>query len=226
MTRLSLGLGCFFYYSFFMKIKLPEIIPVFPLSGIIFFPKTNLPLNIFEPKYLSLVNDSFKTNKYMGMIQSKRNSSDVYSIGCLGKITEHKKTKDGRLIINLEGISRFQVKSEINNDKIYREFKVSYEKFFEDLEREKKQTLMKDKVEKIFQKTKIFFKKNGLLLNWNEFEKLDQDQKINTLAMIAPISNEEKQTILESVHIESKTKVLSEIIEFYLHEKTTNITLQ
>jgi len=209
-----------------MKIKLPEIIPVFPLSGIIFFPKTNLPLNIFEPKYLSLVNDSFKTNKYMGMIQSKRNSSDVYSIGCLGKITEHKKTKDGRLIINLEGISRFQVKSEINNDKIYREFKVSYEKFFEDLEREKKQTLMKDKVEKIFQKTKIFFKKNGLLLNWNEFEKLDQDQKINTLAMIAPISNEEKQTILESVHIESKTKVLSEIIEFYLHEKTTNITLQ
>ena len=85
---------------------------------------------------------------------------------------------------------------------------------------------MKDKVEKIFQKTKIFFKKNGLLLNWNEFEKLDQDQKINTLAMIAPISNEEKQTILESVHIESKTKVLSEIIEFYLHEKTTNITLQ
>ena len=114
MTRLSLGLGCFFYYSFFMKIKLPEIIPVFPLSGIIFFPKTNLPLNIFEPKYLSLVNDSFKTNKYMGMIQSKRNSSDVYSIGCLGKITEHKKTKDGRLIINLEGISRFQVKSEIN----------------------------------------------------------------------------------------------------------------
>jgi uncharacterized protein len=226
MTRLSLGLDCFFYYSFFMKIKLPEIIPVFPLSGIIFFPKTNLPLNIFEPKYLSLVNDSFKTNKYMGMIQSKRNSSDVYSIGCLGKITEHKKTKDGRLIINLEGISRFQVKSEINNDKIYREFKVSYEKFFEDLEREKKQTLMKDKVEKIFQKTKIFFKKNGLLLNWNEFEKLDQDQKINTLAMIAPISNEEKQTILESVHIESKTKVLSEIIEFYLHEKTTNITLQ
>jgi len=209
-----------------MKIKLPEIIPVFPLSGIIFFPKTNLPLNIFEPKYLSLVNDSFKTNKYMGMIQSKRNSSDVYSIGCLGKITEHKKTKYGRLIINLEGISRFQVKSEINNDKIYREFKVSYEKFFEDLEREKKQTLMKDKVEKIFQKTKIFFKKNGLLLNWNEFEKLDQDQKINTLAMIAPISNEEKQTILESVHIESKTKVLSEIIEFYLHEKTTNITLQ
>ena len=161
------------------------------------------------------------------MIQTRRNSSEVYSIGCLGKITEHKKTKEGRLLINLTGISRFEIKSEINNDKIYREFKVSYEKFSEDLEEEKRKTLVKETIEEIFQKTKIFFKRNGLLLNWNEFEKLDQDQKINTLAMIAPISNEEKQTILESVHIDSKTKILSEIIEFYLHEKSTNnITLQ
>ena len=210
-----------------MKIKLPNIIPIFPLSGIIFFPKTKLPLNIFEPRYLTLVSDCYKSNKYMGMIQAKKNSSDVYSIGCLGKITEQKKTKDGRVLINLTGISRFEIKSEINNDKIYREFKVSYEKFSEDLEKEKKQKMVKQTVDKIFQKTKIFFKKNGLLLNWNEFEKLDQDQKINTLAMIAPISNEEKQTILESVHIDSKTKVLSEIIEFYLYENSTNkITLQ
>ena len=210
-----------------MKIKLPETIPVFPLSGIIFFPKTNLPLNIFEPRYLALVKDCFKSNKYMGMIQAKRNSSEVYTIGCLGKITEHKKTKDGRLLVNLTGISRFEIKSEVNNDKIYREFNVSYEKFLDDLEKEKKQKLIIEKVEEIFKKTKTFFKKNGLLLNWNEFEKLDQDQKINTLAMIAPISDEEKQTILESVSIDSKTKILSEIIEFYLHEKSTNnITLQ
>ena len=210
-----------------MKIKLPETIPIFPLNGVIFFPKTNLPLNIFEPRYLALVNDCFKSNKYMGMIQAKRNTSDVYSIGCLGKITEHKKTKYGRLIINLTGISRFEIKSENNNDKVYREFKVSYEKFLEDLVEEKKEKPVKEKIEEIFQKTKIFFKKNGLLLNWNEFEKLNQDQKINTLAMIAPISNEEKQTILESVHIESKTKILSKIIDFYLHEKSSNnITLQ
>ena len=210
-----------------MKIKLPEIIPVFPLSGIIFFPKTNLPLNIFEPRYLALIKDCYKSNKYMGMIQVKRNSSEVYSIGCLGKITENQETKDGRILVNLTGISRFEIKSEINNDKIYREFEVSYEKFLDDQKEEKKKTLMKEKIKEIFRKTKIFFHKNGLLLNWNELEKLDQDQKINTLAMIAPISNEEKQTILESVHIDSKTKVLSEIIEFYLHEKSSNsITLQ
>ena len=210
-----------------MKIKLPDIIPIFPLSGVIFFPKTNLPLNIFEPKYLALIHDCFNSNKYMGMIQAKKNSSNLYSIGCLGKLTEHKKTKDNRVLVNLTGITRFEIKSEIDNDKIYREFKVSYEKFSEDLEEEKRKTLVKQTIEEIFQKTKIFFKRNGLLLNWNEFEKLDQDQKINTLAMIAPISNEEKQTILESVHIDSKTKILSEIIEFYLHEKSTNnITLQ
>jgi Lon protease-like protein len=210
-----------------MKIKLPEIIPIFPLSGIIFFPKTNLPLNVFEPRYLALVNDCFKSNKYMGMIQEKRNSTDVFSIGCLGKISEHKKTKDGRLLVNLTGITRFEVKSEINSDKIYREFKVSYTKFSEDLDAVKKKTLVKKKIDEIFEKTKIFFRKNGLLINWNEFEKLDQDQKVNTLAMIAPISNEEKQTILESVRIDAKMKILSDIIEFYLHEKSTdNITLQ
>lgn len=227
VTRFLLGFSSFFYYRLGMKKKLPETIPVFPLSGVIFFPKTNLPLNIFENRYLSLVNDCFKSNKYMGMIQSRRDTSEVYTVGCLGKITEHKKTEDGRLLVNLTGISRFEIKSEVNNDKIYREFNVSYEKFLGDLEAEKKQKLVKENIKDIFQKTKIFFKKNGLLLNWNEFEKLDQDQKINTLAMIAPISNEEKQKILESIHIDSKTKVLSDIVEFYLHENSTNnITLQ
>ena len=106
-----------------MKNLLPENIPVFPLSGVIFFPKTNLPLNIFEPRYLALVKDCFRANKYMGMIQTKRDSSDVYSIGCLGKITEYKETKDGRLIVNLTGTSRFEIKSEVANNKIYRELR-------------------------------------------------------------------------------------------------------
>ena len=228
ITSLPLWLSSFFYYKLtIMKLHLPNTIPIFPLSGVIFFPKTNLPLTIFEPRYLTLVNDCIKSNKYMGMIQSKNNSSDVYSVGCLGKITDHKKTKDGRILVNLTGISRFEIKTEINNDKIYREFEVSYEKFKEDQGLEKKQTIMLEKIKEIYEKTKTFFLKNGLLLNWAEFEKLDEDQKINTLAMIAPISNEEKQMILEAVHIDSKTKVLSKIIEFYLYEKrTSKITLQ
>ena len=191
-----------------------------------FFPKTNLPLNIFEPRYLTLINDCIKSNKYMGMIQSKERSSDVYSVGCLGKITEHKKTKDGRMLVNLTGINRFEVSSEINNDKIYREFEVSYKKFSEDQWPDKK-IIIRSKIKEIYEKTKVFFKKNGLLLNWAEFERLDEDQKINTLAMIAPISNEEKQMILESIHVDSKIKILSEIIEFNLHKKSSDIiTLQ
>jgi len=210
-----------------MRLKLPDTIPIFPLSGVIFFPKTNLPLNVFEPRYLALINDCIKSNKYMGMVQSKGNTPNVYSVGCLGKITEHKKTKDGRILVNLTGISRFEISSEINNDKIYREFKVSYKKFSEDQKVERKKEIMLKKIKDIYEKTKIFFEKNGLLLNWSKFEKLDEDQKINTLAMIAPISNEEKQMILESIHVDSRTEVLSKIIEFYLHKNNIErITLQ
>ena len=218
----------FLEYSFnIMNLKLPKIVPIFPLSGVIFFPKTNLPLNIFEPRYLALVDDCTKSDKYMGLIQSKNISTDVYSVGCLGKITEYKKTKNGIILVNLVGVSRFEIKSELNNDKKYREFEVSYEKFQEDLDQKKEQLIEKDKLNKLSEKTKIFFKKSGLLLNWKEFEKLDADQRINTLAMIAPISNEEKQTVLETVSIESKIKIFSEIIEFYLYETSANnLTVQ
>ena len=210
-----------------MKLKLPSAISVFPLSGVIFFPKTNLPLSIFEPRYLALVNDCFKSNKYMGMIQLKGNTSDVYSVGCLGKITEYKKLKDGRILINLTGVCRFEINSEIVNDKIYREFEVSYKKFLEDQSLDQKQTALLMRIKDTLERTKIFFKKNGLLLNWDEFEKLDESQKINTLAMIAPISNEEKQMILETVSVSLKIEVLSNIIEFYLHENSASeITLQ
>ena len=210
-----------------MKLKLPNIIPIFPLSGVIFFPKTNLPLNIFEPRYVSLVDDCTKLDKYMGLIQSRKSGNGVYSVGCLGKITENKKTRDGRVLLNLIGVTRFEIKSEINNDKSYREFDVSYDKFQEDLNPKKKQLEKIEKFKILSEKIKVFFKKYGLFLNWKEFEKLDEVQRINTLAMIAPITNEEKQKILESVSFESKTKILSEIIEFYLYENPiNNLTIQ
>tara|TARA_Y100001970_G_C14171209_1_gene824283 strand:+ start:1022 stop:1654 length:633 start_codon:yes stop_codon:yes gene_type:complete len=210
-----------------MKKSLPNIIPIFPLSGVIYFPKTNLPLNIFENRYLKLVNDCMQKNSLMGMVQSKKNSKDVYNVGCLGKITDHKKSKDGRILINLTGIIRFQIKSEINNDKLYREFEVDYEKFLHDRELNFFNETNKSNLNLLLEKSKVFFKKFGLLINWNEFKNLDIDQQINTLAMIAPISNEEKQTLLETSEVNGKIKILLEIIEFYLHEKEfSNATLQ
>jgi uncharacterized protein len=192
----------------------PKIIPIFPLSGVIYFPKTNLPLNVFEQRYLSLVDDAYKKDKLMGMVQSRGDNDTVYKVGCLGKISEYQKSKDGRILINLTGITRFKILEEITNNKLYREFSVNYKNFENDLTKETSQINMLTLIEK----AKLFFKRNGLLLNWKEFDKLDQSQKVNTLAMISPVTNEEKQKILETVTINNKINVLEHIIEFYLHE--------
>mgnify|MGYP001157580631 FL=1 len=198
--------------------KFPKIIPVFPLSGVIYFPKTNLPLNIFEQRYLNLINDAYNKDKLMGMVQSKKENNSVYEIGCLGKISDFQKSKDGRILINLTGISRFKILKEIPNDKLYREFQVDYESFVGDIEN------VHNKVDarELMEKAKTFFKRNGLLLNWREFEKLDHAQKINTLSMIDPVTNEEKQKLLEAISLEDKIKTLESIISFYLYENSFN----
>tara|TARA_B100001250_G_scaffold273780_1_gene236457 strand:+ start:92 stop:709 length:618 start_codon:yes stop_codon:yes gene_type:complete len=196
----------------------PDQIPIFPLSGVIYFPKTNLPLNIFEQRYLDLVNDSIRKDKLIGMIQSKRKDEEVYKVGCLGKISDFQKSKDGRILINLTGITRFEILEEEENSKLYREFRVDYKKFNLDLN----PTLEEINAESLMKKIKIFFKKSGLLLNWKEFENLDNAQKINTLAMIAPVTNEEKQKLLESISLKEKVKTLEDIIGFYMHEVNFN----
>ena len=201
----------------------PDIIPVFPLSGVIYFPKTNLPLNIFEQRYLNLVNDAYKKDKLMGMVQSKNENNSVYKIGCLGKISDYQKSKDGRILVNLTGVTRFEILDEVANNKLYREFKVNYKIFEEDSSKKES----KIESSNLMDKTKVFFKRNGLLLNWSEFEKLDQVQKINTLAMISPITIEEKQKLLETISLKEKATTLENIINFYLHEVNfNNLTIQ
>ena len=196
----------------------PNVIPVFPLSGVIYFPKTNLPLNIFEQRYLDLVNDTYKKDKLMGMVQSQKDGNRVYKIGCLGKISDLKKSEDGRILINLTGITRFKIMEEVENKKLYREFKVDYKSFEEDL----KDSSGDLDTDDLMNKAKTFFRKNGLLLNWREFEKLDKAQKINTLSMISPVTNEEKQKLLEAITIKDKVNTLESIISFYLHEVNFN----
>ena len=198
--------------------KFPYTLPVFPLSGVIYFPKTNLPLNIFEQRYLDLVNDAYNKDKLMGMVQSKKEGESVYQVGCLGKISDYQKSKDGRVLINLTGIIRFKILEEITNNKLYREFKVDYKNFDNDTDNQ----VINIKTNTLMSKAQTFFKRNGLLLNWKEFEKLDHAQQINTLAMIAPITNEEKQKILESISFENKVKSLENIIDFYLFETNFN----
>ncbi len=212
-----LPVSSIFLYNHFMK-KFPAIIPVFPLSGVIYFPETNLPLNIFEQRYLDLVNDAYKKDKFMGMVQSRKEAESVYDVGCLGKISDYQKFKDGRILINLTGVSRFKILKEISNAKLYREFEVEYKNFADDNNNVNSEIA----ADNLLNKAQIFFKKNGLLLNWKEFNKLDQVQRINTLAMISPVTNEEKQKLLESTTLKNKIETLESIISFYLHETGSN----
>ena len=192
----------------------PNQIPIFPLSGVIYFPKTNLPLNILEQRDLDLVNDAIRKDKLIGMIQNKRKDEGLYKVGCLGKISDFQKSDDGRILINLSGITRFEILEEQENSKLYREFKVNYDKFNLDLE----PVLEEINTKSIVEKAEIFFNRSGFLLNWREFKKLDEMQKINTLSMIAPVTNEEKQKLLEAVSLKDKAKTLENIITFYLHD--------
>ena len=198
--------------------NLPKKIPIFPLSGVIYFPKTKLPLNIFEQRYLDLVKDTYDKNKLMGMVQSKRNTSEIYKVGCLGKISDFLETGDGRILINLVGMTRFEIIKEIDNKKKYREFEVKYDEYHRDFSTKDNTETEIKLLQDLKKKTKIFFEKNNLILNWKEFDKLDLSQQINTIAMISPVSNEEKQKLLETKTFSEKTNTLSEIIEFYLHD--------
>ena len=200
-------------------IQLPKKIPIFPLRGVIFFPETNLPLNIFEERYLKMTNDILKNDKFLGMVQSKEINGEIYQVGCLGRIEDHSKTSDGRILINLRGVTRFKIVKETENKEPYREFLVNYDIFKEDLNLKKIKIENKD-LKGAIEKSKNFFKKQGIEINWNEFSKLSDYKQVYTLAMISPISVEEKQKLLEIADLYEMTNVLNDITNFNLYEIT------
>jgi len=206
--------------------NLPKNISVFPLSDVVFFPKTILPLNIFEKKYIQLVNDSMKDQRLFGMIQPKKKSAaqDVYEVGCLGKIINFNETSDGRFIINLSGIIRFRIIKELDSNKLYRKFSVDYSDFLQDLKIVKNNTKYNKK--DFLKKIEIFFKKKNYLININELEKHNFEQLINTLCMISPISLVEKQKLVETTTSEEKIQLFESIINFNLADRFKNKTIQ
>ena len=200
-----------------MKKKLPNDIPVFPLRDVIFFPNTNLPLNIFENRYLEMVNDILKTeNKFLGMIQTKTNN-ELFKVGCIGQITDQEHLPDGRILINLKGVSRFTINKELETEKKYRVCNVSYEKYAQDIE---EVSVAARTNQEMINKTKKFLEKNSILLNWQELNKLDFNEILNTMAMIAPISSEEKQKLLEAENFKTREQFFNEILDFYLLKNT------
>ena len=200
-----------------MNKDFPKKISVFPLRGAIFFPKTNLPLNIFEKRYVSMVEDALKGNKYIGMVQSKKVEGEVFKVGCLGKIDRHEKTPDGRILINLNGLSRFKIDEEVNNDKLYREFMVNYEDFKEDMKL-KEYEVKNEILEKLINNSKKYFSQQGVLIDWREISKLKAFEQIYTLAMISPFSVSEKQKVLEVPDLNEAASTLNEITKFGFYE--------
>ena len=213
------------------KEELPKTIPVFPLSNFIIFPKTTVPLNIFEPRYIDMVNDSMKSNKLIGMIQPKisynnKNEPELHDVGCLGKITSFRETEDGRFLIELKGMLRFKKIQEVNNDKKYRSLEINYENFYFDLENNNKEELKFSDLELIFKDLKSLFEKKGFIINWKALEKQSLDETINALAMASPFSLEEKQMLLETKTLNIRKDKISEILKTYSHDVFNNNTLQ
>tara|TARA_X000000368_G_C22981826_1_gene690272 strand:- start:578 stop:1222 length:645 start_codon:yes stop_codon:yes gene_type:complete len=209
--------------------NLPKIISIFPLSNFIIFPDTSVPLNIFEPRYIEMINDSMKSNRIIGMVQptktSKNNVPDLYTVGCAGKITSFNETEDGRFLIILNGLNRFKIMKEISNNKPYRECEVNFEDYNLD-KNEKAEEIKFTDLELIFKNLKSLFDKKGYTINWKELEKQNLNQTINTLAMASPFSLEEKQALLETDNILNRKIKLEKILNTYVIDNFSNNTLQ
>ena len=210
--------------------NLPKTLPIFPLSNFIIFPKTTVPLNIFEPRYIDMINDSMKSNKLIGMVQPKKIIDDLtppilHNIGCLGKITSFKETEDGRFLIELKGLIRFKIINEVKSAKKYREYEINFENFNHDLD-EKKEELKFSDLELIFKDLKSLFEKRGFIINWKELEKQSLDQTLNTIVMASPFSLEEKQALLETINIKKRKIELEKILNTYVVDEFSNKTIQ
>ncbi len=210
--------------------ELPKTIPVFPLSNFIIFPKTTVPLNIFEPRYIDMVNDSMNSNKMIGMIQPKsfeegENTPKLHEVGCLGKITSFSETTDGRYLIELKGLIRFKKIKEIETEKKYRILEIDFKNFLSDLDSDKEDIKFTD-LELIFKDLKNLFEKKGFIINWSSLKNQSLDETINALAMASPFSLEEKQVLLEAKNLDLRKNKIAEILKTYSFDNFNNTTIQ
>ena len=209
--------------------KLPSIIPIFPLSNFIIFPNTTVPLNIFEPRYIQMINDSMKSHRMIGMIQPKKSGElkkpDLYEVGCVGKITSFNETDDGRYLIIINGVSRFKIEEEIKSENLYRSCKVSYQNYIKDLEDKIEEYPIKD-LDKIFKDLQNLFEKKGFMVDWSSLKKQNFSNTLNTLSMASPFSLEEKQALLETKDLSTRKLRLEQILKTYTLDDFSNKTLQ
>jgi uncharacterized protein len=200
---------------------LPEVIPVFPLPGALLLPRGQLPLNIFEPRYLAMVDDSLHDgHRLIGMIQPDEAHPDneerphLYKVGCVGRITQIAETGDGRYVLQLTGVARFRVREELAGETAYRRCKVSYEPFTDDfIPRRGEEEVDR---EGLLKALTAFLKANNLKADWEGIEKAPNEALVNALAMMSPYGAAEKQALLEAPDLKTRAEVLVALTEIEL----------
>ena len=193
-----------------------KTIPIFPLSGALLLPSGNLPLNIFEPRYISMVKYALSHYKLIGMIQPKDNDSkELFNVGCIGKITTYNETEDNTYIISLKGLTKFQIKNEIKHDKKFRLFDVEYDEKISNFNQFNDKLFNKYK---FIEKINFFFKKRGFIANIKSFNQINNKALVIMIAMICPFSNNEKQALLECENINVLANTIISLFDFEINQ--------
>ena len=193
---------------------LPHELPIFPLGGALLLPRAHLPLNIFEPRYIHMINDALRTHRMIGMVQPQ-SGDELYKIGCAGKIVSFEETDDSRYLITLRGICRFKIKDEISSDTPYRQASISWCDYSNDLKKQDCPDLPK---EEFFDLLKYYFEKNGLNVDWNLIKNTPDEKLISALTMICPFDVPEKQALLEAPCCMSRASLMTTILKISQHE--------
>ncbi len=188
---------------------LPEEIPIFPLGGVLLLPRGQLPLNIFESRYISMVDDAMREQRLIGMVQTKDDGS-IYSIGCAGRISSYNETPDGRYEIVLSGICRYRIEQELGQRNGYRRVKVLWTDYKSDMEKMECLDMDRDKLKSLL---KNYFEKQGLTCSWDAVDLAADDKLMTTLAMVCPFEAKEKQALLEAKCCKERAKLFMALLE-------------
>jgi uncharacterized protein len=206
---------------------LPDVIAVFPLAGALLLPRGQMPLNIFEPRYVAMIDDALRSGlRLIGMIQpdtahpGSESKPNLYKVGCVGRITQIAETGDGRYLLQLTGIARFRIEEELNVDSPYRQCRVSYAPFVDDFTARKGE----DEVDRksLLRALSDFLKANDLKADWDGIENAPNEALVNALAMMSPYGSAEKQALLQAPDLKTRAEILVAMTEIELARKSTN----
>ncbi len=205
---------------------LPEVIPVFPLPGALLLPRGQMPLNIFEPRYLAMVDDSLRDgHRLIGMIQpdpthpGPEDKPTLFKVGCVGRITQIAETGDGRYLLQLTGVARFRVEEELKVATAYRQCRVGYATFADDFVARKGEEAVDRKA--LLEALSAFLKANNLKTDWDGIESAPNEALVNALAMMSPYGSAEKQALLEAPNLKARAEMLVAVTEIELAKKAT-----